>query len=262
MDSGNYGLQAFNTGGPVTMTLRNITSVANGPGSMGLAAHAPNASTDVVIDARNVIASGAAFDIEAAASNATSVATVNLASSNYATESESGPGMAAVTNPGTPGNQSGAPLFANAAIGDFHQLSGSPTIDAGTDDGMLGSLDLEGEARLQGGAVDIGADETAPPAADGEPADTTPPDTQVTKGPEGKTKSKRATFEFSGTDARAVAGFQCSLDGAPFAACTSPHAVKVKKGKHALEVRAVDGAGNVDPTPASRSWKVKRRKRK
>jgi hypothetical protein len=258
-DAGTYGLRAFNTGGSATMTLRNVTSIANGPGSSGLVAHAPNTSTDVTIDARNVIASGTAFDVEAAAGNATSVATVNLASSNYATESESGPGMAAVTNPGTPGNQTGAPLFANAAIGDFHQLAGSATIDAGTDDGTLGSLDVEGEPRLQGSAVDIGADETANPAAGGEAADTTPPDTTLTKKPKSKTKRRRATFGFDSSEPGST--FQCSLDDGPFEACASPDTEKVKRGKHSFEVRAIDATGNTDPTPATDDWKVKKKRK-
>ena len=92
--------------------------------------------------------------------------------------------------------------------------------------------------------------------------DRTPPDTTITSGPKSKTKKKSATFVFSGTDARVVTGFECSLDGAAFASCTSPHAVKVKKGRHTFSVRAVDANGNRDGTPATYDWKVKRKKRK
>jgi hypothetical protein len=92
--------------------------------------------------------------------------------------------------------------------------------------------------------------------------DTAPPDTTITKGPKKKTKKKTATFEFSGTDARALAGFECSLDGGAFASCTSPHRVKVKKGKHTFEVRAIDTAGNRDASVATYSWKVKRKKKR
>jgi hypothetical protein len=96
--------------------------------------------------------------------------------------------------------------------------------------------------------------------------DTSPPDATITKGPKDKvkTKKKRAkvTFEFTGTDARAIAGFECSLDGAAFASCSSPHTVKVKKGKHSFAVRATDQAGNVDATPATYAWKVKKKKKK
>ena len=95
------------------------------------------------------------------------------------------------------------------------------------------------------------------------PNDTTPPDTTITDGPEGKVKSKSATFAFSGSDARAVASFQCKLDDQSFETCTSPKAYSgMKKGSHTFSVRAVDAAGNVDPTPASRTWTVKKKKKK
>ena len=84
--------------------------------------------------------------------------------------------------------------------------------------------------------------------------DCAPPAATITNGPKDKTQKKRATFEFTGADARAVASFQCSLDGGTFAPCTSPRTVKVKKGKHTFQVQAVDQAGNVArrlPTPGS-----------
>jgi len=88
------------------------------------------------------------------------------------------------------------------------------------------------------------------------------PDTRITEQPPDKTKKKTATFVFSGTDTRAVASFQCSLDGAAFSPCTSPHTVKVRKGRHTFSVRATDAAGNVDASPVTDGWKVKRKKRK
>jgi len=42
--------------------------------------------------------------------------------------------------------------------------------------------------------------------------------------------------------------------------CSSPLSQKVKPGKHTLEVRAKDAAGSVDATPASQTWKVKKKK--
>jgi DNA-binding beta-propeller fold protein YncE len=92
--------------------------------------------------------------------------------------------------------------------------------------------------------------------------DAAPPDTQITDGPKDKVrtskKRKKVTFEFTSTEAGST--FECSLDGAPFAPCTSPSVEKVKKGKHGFEVRATDPAGNVDPTPATDTWKVKRKR--
>ncbi|NIP70745.1 MAG: hypothetical protein GTO04_16670, partial [Planctomycetales bacterium] len=49
-------------------------------------------------------------------------------------------------------------------LGDFHLLSGSPAIDAGTGAGAPG-LDIDDDGRPQGPAVDIGADEAVVPQA-------------------------------------------------------------------------------------------------
>jgi Ca2+-binding RTX toxin-like protein len=88
--------------------------------------------------------------------------------------------------------------------------------------------------------------------------DTVPPDTQITGSPKAKTKKKQASFSFTSTEPGST--FQCKLDDDPFAACSSPFEDKVKKGKHHFEVRAVDAVGNVDPTPATYDWKVKKPK--
>jgi large repetitive protein len=52
------------------------------------------------------------------------------------------------------------------------------------------------------------------------------------------------------------------IDDGPFEPCASPKQVKAKKGKHSFAVRATDAAGNTDPTPATRSWTVKKKKKK
>ncbi len=52
-----------------------------------------------------------------------------------------------------------APLLANPNAGDFHELSGSPTIDAGLADPLAGLTDIDGDPRILGAAQDMGADE-------------------------------------------------------------------------------------------------------
>jgi uncharacterized delta-60 repeat protein len=94
--------------------------------------------------------------------------------------------------------------------------------------------------------------------------DATRPDTLISKGPRAVIKSRRKTrrvsFEFSSTEAGSK--LECRLDGAAFAPCTSPLALVVKRGRHTLEVRSTDVAGNVDASPAKRSFRLKRKQRR
>lgn len=89
--------------------------------------------------------------------------------------------------------------------------------------------------------------------------DTEAPDTEIDEAPAQKSKSGKALFEFDSDDPKAT--FECQLDAAAFAPCAANQALKVKRGKHVLVVRAVDQAGNVDPTPATHSWKVGKRRK-
>jgi hypothetical protein len=82
--------------------------------------------------------------------------------------------------------------------------------------------------------------------------DSTPPDTTLAK-PGNIVGDSDPAFTFTSSETNAT--FQCSLDKASFAACTSPDHVGVfHSGPHTFRVRAVDAAGNVDPTPAAYSW--------
>ena len=84
--------------------------------------------------------------------------------------------------------------------------------------------------------------------------DTTAPGApSITLGPTGLINQTSASFSFTG---EAGASFQCALDGAAFAACTSPKAYSgLADGAHAFQVRQIDTAGNTGPA-ASRSWTV------
>lgn len=86
------------------------------------------------------------------------------------------------------------------------------------------------------------------------------PETTITKGPKNKTKKKTATFEF--VSSVPGSSFACAVDGQTLKVpCSSPFKVKVKKGRHTFRVRATDPSGNADPTPASDSWKRKKKKK-
>ena len=85
-------------------------------------------------------------------------------------------------------------------------------------------------------------------------ADLTAPQTAIEFGPDDPTGSDVASFSFL---SEVNATFQCSLNGAPYASCNpSTQFSGLLPGEHELQVRAVDVAGNFDPTPATYSWTV------
>ncbi len=92
--------------------------------------------------------------------------------------------------------------------------------------------------------------------------DNTPPETQITGGPDGPISGSGATFTFAGTDNLTPAAglaFAWRLDGSeftPFVAASSATLSGLTAGPHAFEVKARDQAGNEDPTPARRSFTV------
>jgi hypothetical protein len=91
--------------------------------------------------------------------------------------------------------------------------------------------------------------------------DTTPPDTTISAAPPDRASSGAATFTFAGTDKVTRAArltFQCRLDAAAYTACADRQSYTgLANGSHRFQVRAIDAAGNVDPRPAAKTWKIK-----
>jgi hypothetical protein len=113
----------------------------------------------------------------------------------------------------------------------------------------------DGAHAFQVRAIDVAGKVDPTPASRGWTVDTTAPETTITAGPIGTVASNSAAFEFSATEAGA--GFECALDGATFSACSSPQTYSsLADGAHTFQVRAIDSAGNSDPTPAEHTWTV------
>ena len=238
--------------GAVNITLRNVTAIGGFAG-VGFDVSGPGAA--FAIDAKNVVArydgGPSGGDVRASASGGASSA-ITLASSNYATQQEVGTGT--VTDPGTGTNQTAAPLFVDAANGDFHQAAGSPTLDAGVLDAFTGSTDVEGDPRAIRATSacpalpDIGADERLTSL------ECDPPETTIL-GPTGATEDSTPTFQLTSDEPGST--FECRVDATAFATCTSPYTTSaLALGAHTVEARAIDPSGNVDPTPATRSVTV------
>lgn len=97
--------------------------------------------------------------------------------------------------------------------------------------------------------------EPEPPTEPTPPADTTAPETTIVGGTSGTTTSTSASFQFSASESGS--SFQCKLDSGSWAGCSSPKGYSsLAVGAHTFSVKATDGAGNTDASPATRSWTV------
>ena len=84
--------------------------------------------------------------------------------------------------------------------------------------------------------------------------DTVAPDSTIDSGTSGIVKSASASFAYS---SETGATFECKLDSADFEPCASPKSyTALLNGSHIFSVRAKDAAGNLDESPASRTWTV------
>jgi hypothetical protein len=76
-----------------------------------------------------------------------------------------------------------------------------------------------------------------------------PPDTAIDTGTTPAVSGGTVTLDFP-PPGPGVAGYECSLDGGAFSACTPPFvATGLAPGQHMIDVRAVDADGRPDPTP-------------
>jgi hypothetical protein len=83
--------------------------------------------------------------------------------------------------------------------------------------------------------------------------DTVPPETSIDAHPPPRDFRDSAVLHFA---SESTATFDGSLDGAAFSRCEADVTLALAERSHALQVRATDAAGNVDPTPAEFTWDV------
>ena len=194
--------------------------------------------------------------------------TLQYSSATYSTAEGSGSAMITVTRTGDPLPSVGV----NHATSDGTATAGADYTDS---DGTLGfscgqmektfSVPIATDALIEGAeTVTLGLDTPTGGASLGSPSsatltiedqDLTPPDTSITGGPSGLTNDATPSFTFTSTEGGST--FECRIDGAAFAPCTSPHPTPtLNDGAHTFYVRAIDTASNADPSPASRSFTV------
>jgi hypothetical protein len=268
------------TNGGATSQLRNVTAIATGPETF---AHGVRL-IEGEVELRNVIARGGPSGFDLFTDDAGVGSEFESVNSNYADTAKAGSGPAtfasSVNDQTSAAQTADEQIFRDYAGGDYRQRAGSPTIDAGASDPGDGPRDFEGDPRSVGAAIDIGGDEFVPaptppdPQPGGQPGggqpgggdpgdggaplpprDIDPPQTFLEKRPKRITTKRRARFRFGSDE---VATFECKLGRRKLRPCRSTFLAKVKPGEHLLRVRAVDEAGNWDPTPLRIRWKYER----
>jgi hypothetical protein len=115
----------------------------------------------------------------------------------------------------------------------------------------------EGKHTFKATAYDRAGNPSAP-ATHTWNVDLTAPDTRIEGGPAEGSSTTATTARFP-LASDPGASLECKLDGQAWQVCSGPAEAAysgLARGRHVLEVRAMDAAGNVDPTPARRTWTV------
>jgi hypothetical protein len=151
---------------------------------------------------------------------------------------------------------------------DNHTADGDLTFECNLDGGGWESCEspeqladlAEGSHTFAMRATDEAGNMDASPASSTWFVDLTAPQTTIDDGPADPSKDASPSFEFSGTDNHTADGdlsFECNLDDGGWESCDSPEQLAdLAEGSHTFAVRATDGAGNTDASPASRAWFV------
>jgi hypothetical protein len=137
--SGSAALKLRESGGSGDVMLRNVTAMA--PAAIGIRCEVSGGSATLV----NTLVRGASADVEASR-----LARCSAAYSSF--RPALSPGLAVGA-----GNQHTEPVLVDRGGGDYRPAAGSPTVDGGTLDPLLGATDAAGCPRVLGAAPDIGA---------------------------------------------------------------------------------------------------------
>ncbi len=154
--------------------------------------------------------------------------------------------------------------FLGQAVADSHgawQIHFETPIPAGTNVAASQTSLAGGTSELAFGATpaSVGGE----PNAGANPTNphnkvTTPPQTKIFKNRE---SGRRATATFAFRSTKPGSTFECRLGRNPFRGCKSPIVYRnLAPGKYRFEVRAIEDTGNVDSSPARRTFVIPRLK--
>jgi hypothetical protein len=142
-------------GGAAGSTLFNCLLVANSAGAFGGGAYGGVLNNCVVVS--NSAADGGGIENSTARNCIVYFNNASLGTNYYNPYSGSLDYCCTLPLPGGSGNITNAPLFVNPASSDFHVLSNSPCINSGNNAFVGTAGDFDGNPRISGGTVDMGA---------------------------------------------------------------------------------------------------------
>lgn len=156
------------------------------------------------------------------------------------------------------------PLLANSSAGSFgFSANESATFSCRMDGSAWSSCTTpypfaglaDGSHTFSVRATDLSANQEAVPPTYSWTIDTLPPETTIIASPANPATTAGGRFSFSASETGS--SFTCALDNADWTLCSSPSGFSgLADGSHTFSVRAIDPAGNVDPTPATYSWTI------
>lgn len=83
------------------------------------------------------------------------------------------------------------------------------------------------------------------------------PHTRITFAPASKTRNRSPVFRFTDSTGQPGTKFRCKVDRHRWKGCSSPLRLKkLSRGRHTLEIKAVNAVGTFEPHPAVRRFKV------
>jgi hypothetical protein len=132
-NAGALVVQGTETG---TSSIRNVTAVASGPESVGIGLFVTKPEATVRIEAVNAIAVGETDASAGGTPGATGAIAFDHSNLDRFT-----------SNVTSSAGQTAPPIFVDAAVGDYREATGSPTIGAGVTDPANGTADLDANPR-------------------------------------------------------------------------------------------------------------------
>jgi hypothetical protein len=111
-----------------------------------------------------------------------------------------------------------------------------------------------GEAGVGSGRVPTVEQQTTPSLSG---AAFVTPHTRITFAPASKTRSRSPVFRFTDSTGQSGTTFRCKIDRKGWRGCKSPLRLKrLSRGRHLLEIKGINGAGQAEPRPVKRAFKV------